>query len=297
VAALASVTLGLVVVSYDAPKTLASTLESYRAGGLLDLLEDRVCVLSAALPEEIALCLALGFRVYTPARAETRAAVARHHDTVFARFEAADVEAFPHTHLKDGRPATYVGPAALLGYLDMTVDVVIFAEKDWFLSPLVSPRLLARSLLASLAMLSGNTQVVRLRRGDDTNRDGIVNVCAGEGADGNSNFHGGGCSWNTRYVSAMRPRRGNRARARARERACACARVRSRALARNALLLVRHISVAPVLPPLSPTRLASSPRPFRPPRYPRLRPREGLDAALLRPERGACEQRPAARLP
>ena len=211
VAALASVTLGLVVVSYDAPKTLASTLESYRAGGLLDLLEDRVCVLSAALPEEIALCLALGFRVYTPARAETRAAVARHHDTVFARFEAADVEAFPHTHLKDGRPATYVGPAALLGYLDMTVDVVIFAEKDWFLSPLVSPRLLARSLLASLAMLSGNTQVVRLRRGDDTNRDGIVNVCAGEGADGNSNFHGGGCSWNTRYVSAMRPRRWKRA--------------------------------------------------------------------------------------
>jgi hypothetical protein len=41
------------------PLTLASTLESYRAGGLLDLLEDRVCVLSAALPEEIALCLAL----------------------------------------------------------------------------------------------------------------------------------------------------------------------------------------------------------------------------------------------
>jgi hypothetical protein len=200
VAALASVTLGLVVVSHDSPKTLASTLESYRAGGLLELLEDRVCVLSAALPEEIELCLRLGFRVYTPARAETRAAVAR-HAPVFARFEAAAVEAFPHTHMKNGRPATYVGPAALIGYLDMTVDVVIFAEKDWFLPspPLVTPRLLARSLLASLAMLSGNTQVVRLRRGDDPNRDGLINVCAGEGADGNSNFAGGGCSWNSRY--------------------------------------------------------------------------------------------------
>lgn len=132
------------------------------------------------------------------------------HPSVFARFEAAAVEAFPHTHFlppaeagggAEPRPATYVGPAALLGYLDMAVDVVIFAEKDWLLpaAPVVSPRLLVRSLLATVAALSGNTQVVRLRRGDDPNRDGLLNVCAGEGSDGNSNFGGAGCNWRTRY--------------------------------------------------------------------------------------------------
>jgi hypothetical protein len=78
--ALRRVTLGLVVVSFDAPETLAATIASWRDAGLLDVADDRVAFLNAASAAEIALALAAGFRVYTPEPAEVAPLLARHRE-------------------------------------------------------------------------------------------------------------------------------------------------------------------------------------------------------------------------
>lgn len=193
--AVASLTLGLVVVSFDAPETLRATLESWREGGLLDLADDRVAFLNAARPEEIALAHAAGFRVYTPNAEEVGPLLARHRDWLSQFDHVPASKLFPATRNVDGRAATYVAPSQIMAYLEMATDIVIFAEKDYVLAP-VPLEQTVRHLLGSIAMLQSGTNVVRLRRIDDENRDAIQDCC-NTPVCGNSfnNFGGGTCAW------------------------------------------------------------------------------------------------------
>ena len=128
--ALARVTVGLVVVSHDAPASLAAALTSWREEGLLSLVDDAVVVLSAPLEEEVAAMRGAGFRVYTPAADEMAALNARHADWLA---QWPDRPPFPPVRDYKGRPATYVGPAQAVAFLDMATDLVLFAEKDYVL--------------------------------------------------------------------------------------------------------------------------------------------------------------------
>ena len=207
-AALSGATLGLVVVSHDSPDSLASTIASWERHGLLALVDDKVAVLSAIARDEVELCLRHGFRVYTAWRNETRLLVQRHPAT-FKKFVtpacAASVcgdavEKFPLTRPFRGdesRPATLVGPAQLMAFLEMSTDAVLFAEKDYELpdAPHTTPASLVRSLLASMALLAGNTQAVRLRRIDDANSEALPNCCAGDCGHGFNDFKGDNCTW------------------------------------------------------------------------------------------------------
>ena len=56
---------------------------------------------------------------------------------------------------------------------------------------------LVRALLATVALLASNTQVVRLRRIDDPNRDGLQNCCSGECGTGYNGFGGVRCDWSS----------------------------------------------------------------------------------------------------
>lgn len=193
--ALAHVTFGLVVVSYDAPETLRNTIASWRDGGLLEFADDKVAFLNAAQSEEISLAHDAGFRVYTPAKDEVAALLARHR-TWLSQFD--DVPAsklFPATRDVNNAPATMVAPSQIMSYLEMAVDVILFAEKDYVLAP--APReQTARNLLAGIALLQSGTNVVRLRRLDDENREAIQDCC-NTGVCGNSwtNFEGASCNW------------------------------------------------------------------------------------------------------
>jgi hypothetical protein len=194
--ALAGVTVGLVVVSYDAPKSLEGAMASWADGGLLDLVDDRVAFLNAPLPEEIALSLRHGFRVYTPAKAEVDPLLARHRGWLsqFDHHPAAPL--FPPVRSHGGdpsRPATWVAPSQIMSYLEMSTDIVIFAEKDYALAPAPVEHIV-RSLLAAVAMLRSNTAVVRLRRLDDENREALPDCCAGVCGNSFSNFRET-CTW------------------------------------------------------------------------------------------------------
>ena len=139
-------------------------------------------MLSAPQDEEIAACLAAGLRVYTPRAAETAALRARHAGWL-AAFDGPDAPAFPPVRDLHGdarRPATYVGPAQAMAYLDMATDVILFAEKDYRLDARMPRAQTLRSLLAAEAMLAANTAVVRLRRLDDDNTEALPNCCKGE---------------------------------------------------------------------------------------------------------------------
>ena len=196
-ASLARVTLGLVVVSHDSPATLLATLDSWKASGLLAYFDDAVAVLSAPLDEEIAACLAAGFRVYTPRAAEIAALRARHAPWLDAFGPAADRPPFPPVRDLGGdpaRPATYVGPAQAMAYLDMSTDLVLFAEKDYRLDSRMPAAQVMRSLLAAEAMLAANTAVVRLRRLDDPNTEALPNCCQGQCPGTFSDFSSK-CSW------------------------------------------------------------------------------------------------------
>ncbi len=194
--ALRRVTLGLVVVSFDAPETLAATIASWRDAGLLDVADDRVAFLNAASASEIALALAAGFRVYTPAADEVAALLARHRGWLAQFDDVPASKLFPAVRDVGGRPATFVAPSQIMAYLEMATDVVLFAEKDYALPPGTSREATVRALLASAAALQAGTNVVRLRRLDDENRDAIqdccnTNVCGQSFND----FKGPGCQW------------------------------------------------------------------------------------------------------
>ena len=194
---LAGITVGLVVVSYDAPKSLEGAMSSWASGGLLDLVDEKVAFLNAALPEEVALSQRHGFRVYTPAADEVAPLLARHRKWLSQFDDQPALKAFPQVRAHAGnasRPATWVAPSQIMAYLEMAVDVVIFAEKDYALREGESLEHLVRSLLSGVAMLAGNTAVVRLRRLDDENREALPDCCSGECGNSFNNF-AGGCSW------------------------------------------------------------------------------------------------------
>lgn len=194
-AAIKILTLGLVIVSFDAPETLRFTINSYKEGGLLDLFDDRVAFLNAAQQEEIDIALEAGFRVYTPDPAEVAPLLSRHRQWL-SQFDHLDAsKLFPATRLVNGRFATYVAPSQIMSYLEMSTDVVLFAEKDYVLKSGPQEQTV-RSLLAGVSMLQSGTNVVRLRRIDDENRDAITDCChTGECGNSFNNFQGESCRW------------------------------------------------------------------------------------------------------
>lgn len=186
-------TVGLLIVTHDAPATFQSTIANWVETGLLDLVDDKVAVLSASQPEEIELALRHGFRVYTPDPAETSLVKARHMDWL-AQWGEEAIGKFPHARniekVPGARPrwATYVAPAQALAYLDMSVDISLFCEKDYQIPTSTPKDVFIRDLLASVALLSANTAAVRLRRLDDANREALPNCCIGECGGGFSDF-------------------------------------------------------------------------------------------------------------
>jgi hypothetical protein len=144
------------------------------------LVDDAVLFLNAPLEQEKQLGLDFGFRVYSPEREVIEPLLKRHEPFLQARYGEEALRRFPPIKSQNDDPSlpvTLVGPAQLLSYLDMRTDVVIFAEKDWVPAPEVNKRTLIKSLLATVGLLAGNTQVVRLRHLRDPNKDGLLNCC------------------------------------------------------------------------------------------------------------------------
>lgn len=93
--------LALAVVSWRAPKSLRNSMESWRAGGLLDIADERMIFLNSPTPEDVAIARDFNFDIYT-------------------------------TEERDGN--IMAGPS--LAYLagNTSSDYILFLEKDFVLS-------------------------------------------------------------------------------------------------------------------------------------------------------------------
>lgn len=201
--ALAGFSVGLAVQSHNSPATLANTLKSHAQSGLFELMDEKAVFLSAPVQAEIDLALSFGFKVYTPDPLETALVKARNMDFL-QQFNKTDLQdqwnAFPHSRNieKDGskppRWASYVAPSQAIMYMEMSSDIVLFAERDYVLPAGISQAQLVRSLLTGVALVATGTSAVRLRRVDDPNREVLTNCCQGE-CEGKYSGWGAKCSW------------------------------------------------------------------------------------------------------
>ena len=127
--ALAARRVCLVVVSYRAPLSLANSVRSWHAAGLLDLVDDKIMWLNAATDEERALGAEFGFRVLEP-----RNMTYHVFKTDFPQaFKGRRPQRLTNLVVGSDRNSWTVGPS-LVHAADMTdADYVLFLEKDFMI--------------------------------------------------------------------------------------------------------------------------------------------------------------------
>lgn len=133
--------LGLAVVSYRAPLSLAHSLESWQRQGLLDIADEKMIFLNSPVPKDFELAKQYGFDVYTS------------HD------------------------ARVVGPS--LAYLNgnSSSDILLMLEKDFPLIESVTKEQLVRELYTGVQALARGVDVYRLRGKSDWPAEGMPDCC------------------------------------------------------------------------------------------------------------------------
>lgn len=175
---LAHVTISLVTVSYRTPRSLANGVASWNASGLLELVDQKLMWLNAALDVEKELGRRHGFKVVTADQSDLEWIVPRHRAqiTIDSQGDDSRKDQFPFAEKgDDGKQAIWVAPSLLLALHETTADVTIFLEKDYASNLALSRRDLVRQLLAGVAAIVGDTPVVRLRDRDDPDRWALMN--------------------------------------------------------------------------------------------------------------------------
>jgi hypothetical protein len=135
--------LAIVVVTWMAPLSLRNSLETWKAGGLLDLVDEKMIFINSPQAVDYALAREFDFDIYTT---EER------HGNIMA------------------------GPA--LSYLvgNASADYVLFMEKDFALT--ADKATTARELYLGMHMLARGVDVWRLRGTTDYPAEGMPDCCA-----------------------------------------------------------------------------------------------------------------------
>jgi hypothetical protein len=135
--------LALVCVTWMAPLSLRNSLETWKKGGLLDLVDEKMMFINSPQPVDYALAKEYDFDVYT---------TEEHNGNIMA------------------------GPA--LSYLvgNASADYVLFMEKDFELNS--DKPTTARELYLGMHMLARGVDVWRLRGTTDYPAEGMPDCCA-----------------------------------------------------------------------------------------------------------------------
>jgi hypothetical protein len=136
-------TVALVAVTWRAPLSLRNSMESWRRGGLLDVVDERMLFINSPSEEDRAIAVEYGFDVYT-------------------------------TEERGGN--IMAGPA--LAYLvgNSSADYVLFMEKDFVLS--ADAPTMKRELYTGVQHLARGVDVYRLRGKTDHPAEGMPDCCA-----------------------------------------------------------------------------------------------------------------------
>jgi hypothetical protein len=135
-------TIALAAVTWRAPLSLRNSMESWRRGGLLDLVDERMLFVNSPTPEDLAIARDYEFDVYT-------------------------------TEERGGN--VMAGPA--LAYLvgNSSADYVLFMEKDFVLS--ADRATTARELYVGVQHLARGVDLYRLRGKTDHPAEGMPDCC------------------------------------------------------------------------------------------------------------------------
>lgn len=163
-AAARQLTLGLLALTFRQPRSLESSLRSWRHGGLLDVVSERLLIANDPMVEELALAVSFGFVVRQPAQ-------------------------FRGARLRKLNVMT-IGQALWFGLHELTSDQVLFLEKDFALVEGVPTPKLHAELMGAVALLHSHASVVYLRSRTEQGCDSFL-PCGRP-------FVPGGGSWATR---------------------------------------------------------------------------------------------------
>jgi len=136
-AAARRLTIGLLTLTFRQPRSLESSLRTWRAGGLLELMNERLLIANDPVVEELALAASYGFVVRQPK--EIAGAKPRQPNVIT------------------------IGQALYHGLRELRSDHVLFLEKDFALVEGVPRPKLHAELLGASAMLRSHASVVYLR--------------------------------------------------------------------------------------------------------------------------------------
>jgi hypothetical protein len=134
--------IAIAAVTWKAPLSLRNSLESWKRGGLLDLVDERMLFINSPSDEDLLIAKEYDFDIYT-------------------------------TNEHDGN--IMAGPA--LAYLvgNSTSDIILFMEKDFVLS--VDRETTMRELYTGIQHLARGVDLYRLRGKSDWPAEGMPNCC------------------------------------------------------------------------------------------------------------------------
>ena len=131
-----SSSISLVAVSYQAPRTLLNTMRSWRASGLLDLVAERIAILSDPFPQDLAIAAEHGFRIVEP------------------KDISGSLMSKPNT--------LTIGAAFYYALKEASSEYVLFLENDFKMDETLPTSRTAAELLAAAGLLDRGIELVRL---------------------------------------------------------------------------------------------------------------------------------------
>ena len=129
--------LSIVALSYQAPRTLLSSMRTWNASSLLSLSSDRIALLNAPYPQDLAIAAEHGFRIVEPSEIPNALVSKPNVLTIGAAFYYA---------LKQARN-----------------EYVLFLENDFRVDPSLSLADLRLELVAAMGLLDAGAELVRLQ--------------------------------------------------------------------------------------------------------------------------------------
>lgn len=130
--------VGMIVVNYRSPFSLLNSLLTWQSSGLLDMVDDKIAILSEASDIEIAICKSFGLRIVQPSKV-----------------------GIPSEH-KLREDALSIGAAFYYGLQYIRNDYVLFLESDFSMDTELSKESIYSELLSSVVLLERGSALVRL---------------------------------------------------------------------------------------------------------------------------------------
>ena len=136
--------IALVALSYQTPRSLLNSMKTWKQTGLLEMVQERLAILNAPAPQELAMSAEHGFTIHQP-----------------KDFAASSAEG--DGLVRTSKPNVITIGAAFYAAMKLsTSEYVLFLEKDFKMDLELSKAEIQAELLAAAGMLERGHEIIRL---------------------------------------------------------------------------------------------------------------------------------------